>query len=160
MAEDKDAESEEKEKKEEHEASESDAIEKKEEEETKDKEGKTKDSAEFKDTVSRAEIIVPGFTVDSGKPLVDVKRAVLAEAYKRDNIRPAIEAFTGGPVTDFSKLSGPTVDMAFIGISELQRQANNTGHFTRGYTGDFSKPTDPSTINKANAEFWQKNTWR
>ncbi len=126
---------------------------------TEDKK-KTKDSASFKDTVSRAEILAPGFTVDGEMLLGETKRTVLKEAYKNEDTKKTIEAFTGGAVVDFTKLSGRTVDTAFIGVSEILGQKNNSKLHSRGRTGDFSTPLDPAAINKANAEFWQKNQGR
>jgi len=156
----KDAESEEEKKKEEEKAAadkktkDAEEEEKKKEEEEKNKTG---DKAYFADMAARAEILSPGYkmpTYDSPDAKKDIKRSVLEASYKTDDGKAAIEPFTGGPVTDWSKLSAATVDAAYIGASELLKQKNNSSFNRIGLkVVDFQGPISAAEINKRNREF-------
>lgn len=142
------------------------ANEEKKEDETKDEEGAEEKGATtdrktvFQDTLSRAEILVPGFkmplTMDAApkdaKAFKDAmckcKRRALDEAVKKHGDKVAV--FLGGQTVD--KMSCATVDAAFIGASELIKAGNNRASSIS--TKDFGRQTPVQSINAKNRSFW------
>lgn len=134
----KDAEDEEKKK---HEEEESKKKEDEEKEAVKDK--KTKDCA------SRAEILAPGIAI-AGKTTDSIMREALTIA--ANTHKDAVETFTGG--AEIAKLSGPTLDMAFVGASALIGSKNNRS-FLPG-KGLFKQTNAAAEMNAANKKFWNR----
>lgn len=122
-----------------------------EDEDDKKKEAKDKKT---KDSISRAEILVPGYTVDASKTIDAIQREVLAAAYKTEEGKQAIEEFTG-PNPDFTKLPAHTVDAAFIGASVLVGKHNNRAFQKTGLAA-INPSVTPRNINEMNRKFWNK----
>lgn len=114
------------------------------------------------DLRSRAEILSPGMklpTLDAAaKGIKKLARTckcnALRAAYSGSN-QHLIDAFTGGR-DDFEALPESTLDVAFIGASELIRQRNNAAGARSGIsTQDFGRaPRSPAEINAANRQYW------
>lgn len=85
-------------------------------------------SAEFQDTLSRAEIIAPGIKLPvfdakaAPKLMADamcgLRRKALAKAFDAPETRPSVEAVVG-PRPDFSKMTCDAAATAFRGVSEV-----------------------------------------
>lgn len=123
-----------------------------EEKEKAEKEAKDKKT---KDCASRAEILCPGFTVDATKSVDAIQRDVLSAAYKTEEGKKAIEAFTG-PNPDFEKMPAHTVDAAFIGASVLVGNKNNSAFRTTGFPPGINPGITPKSLNEQNRKFWNR----
>lgn len=125
------------------------------------KEGTNDRRTVFQDTLSRAEILVPGFkmpmTMDAAPKdakgfkdaMCKCKRKALDEALKKHGDKVAV--FLGGKTVD--AMSCATVDAAFLGASELVKAANNVTRPAVS-TKDFGSQTPVKTINANNRSFW------
>ena len=130
-----------------------------EEEEKKKKEeeekGKTGDAA-FKDTVSRAAILLPDFKVPDKGNVLNIRREILSSALTKDSVKEAVSPFLGGKTVD--ALSEDAVNAAFIGASEIMAARNNQRN-SQGELGKKIGTVDSSAIaainQKAN-DHWQK----
>jgi len=115
------------------------------------------------DVLSRAEVLVPGFkvqttdSVNNGKSVLNAKRAVLKQAYATADGQKVIAPFVGANA-NFDTLPIHTIDSAFIGASELMKQQNNSKGVRSGVsTKDFGRaPLSVADINARNREFWSK----
>ncbi len=104
------------------------------EDEDEEKADETMDAAAFKDawanTISRAEILVPGIrvpTVDSAagrSAIVDLQRTALSQAFV-DPKRSAHVVAAVGAKPDFSKMTADAIAIAFQASSEMAKAANN-----------------------------------
>jgi len=115
--------------------------------------------------LSRAEILSPGIklptvdaamdTKDRAAALCKCQRRALDLAYQTEAGKAAISQFLGGYTADFEKLPVAVVNAAFMGASELMKQANN-GNASRNAisTKDFGRVTTVADINKRNQEYW------
>lgn len=141
------------------------------EEETEDEEeenGKTSDraptSVQWKDAMSRAEILAPGIKLPTFDAAATPKRM-------RDALcsckRRALDTASSGEHADRlqSLLSGQsiksapcaTVDALFMAASEIVKAANNAGGIRSAIsTMDFGSPMTVSDLNKRNREFWAR----
>ena len=116
--------------------------------------------------VARAEIIAPGIVKPSAESLKGNKGRVLAQFMRDALTQHAATAPGRSNVTTFTTDAIPTLKGehlvgVFNGVAQIARARNNTSTtavaVVRGVrTGDFSKPTSPSELNKRNAEFWEK----
>jgi hypothetical protein len=125
-----------------------------------EKKVKTEDS--MRDTISRAEILVPGFTAPTLDSVTDangvaaVQRKVLSEALKTQDGKTAYAGLLGGRTVD--ELTVDAVGTVFLAASELARQKNNAkGAVTALKTKDFGSATSAATINARNSEFYKKS---
>lgn len=130
---------------------------------TDDEEGeeKTKDSANA-DVLARIEVLNPGQKV--GKTTDAKKAKATIDSAKRKALDAAMEKhgdlvkpFLMGHTTD--KLSGATLDAAFIGASELIKQQNNAKVvITSVHTKDAARPAGVSNgdLNKKFDDFWNR----
>lgn len=148
--EDDDMTPEEKEKKAADEAAE---IEKKESEKTADA---------MRDTASRAEILLPGFTMPTADSVpnmagvVTVQRKVLADALKTENGKAVIAPLVSGRTVD--ALSADAVSTVFLAASEMMKQKNNSrGARHASKTNDHKPAITAADINRRNAEFYSQN---
>lgn len=134
--------------------------EKKKEEEEKEKEKeaedkkKGKDSAPTSDTLSRVEILNPGYK-PKAKTTDSVKREVLEALYQTQDGKKLLEPFTG-KVKDWQKVDPVIINATFTAASELKAQSNNARFITRDMVGDFSAASSIIEMNKKHADFWQK----
>lgn len=132
--------------------------------------GMTKDNASlkamFRDTVARAEILVPGVklpTMDAKAPakatfdsLCAFRRQVMAKAVGDEKTNKIISPLVAG--RDLKRMTCDSVAVLFTGASELVK-AHNTHRATQGFgprirdTGP-SKVASPAEINKAARELW------
>lgn len=114
------------------------------------------------DTVSRAEILVPGFTVPTTDSVANlaavatVQRKVLADAMKTADGKEVVTPLLGGRTVD--ALPAEAVQTVFVAASELMRAKNNARGIVRGVqVKDGARPlVSNAEINKRNAEFWSK----
>jgi hypothetical protein len=125
--------------------------------------------AEFKDTVSRAEILSPGLKLPaldrkaSKKAVTDsicaLRRKALIKAFENDAARKHVAPFVSGKEPTFDAMPCGDVKHIFIGASELARASNNkTSDRSSGF-GDAKQKTADAfeqirEINRRNAEFW------
>jgi len=115
--------------------------------------------AAFKDTISRAEILAPGFklpTLDSKTKTVDAvcqcQRLALQKAVAGDNSQ-AVEPFLMG--RDIASLTADQLHSVFVGASELVKAQNNAQGARRSMsTKDFGKTVTPADMNAQNRAFW------
>lgn len=124
-----------------------------EEEEAK---GVTRDAACHQDVVSRAELIVPGIRLPEGSKLASLKRTVLDAAFKTTEGEKLLRGIVGDK-PDFTRMSGLSLDAAFMAASEVARHRNNMqlNPTARGALPPARKPT-AADLNKQNAAFWAK----
>lgn len=124
--------------------------------------GKSYTGDSVKDTISRSEILAPGFKVQTtdaansyGK-LVKTRQKVLDTALKNDSTKDCVIPFLQGKTLD--SMTVREINTAFIAASELAKAKNNSaGTRTSTATYDFgSAPKSVADINKINAEFWAK----
>lgn len=147
-------------------------------EEAKDEmpEGLTKDSAfkfsdsrylakSFRDTMSKAEILVPGIrvpTYDSAAPahvtfrqICNTRRTALDLAYSQVQTRGVIDEVLNGKNLDTRRMTCDAVRSAFNSASIIQKNSNNFG--TTHTNASVKKPagiTSLAELNKANAQYW------
>lgn len=147
-------------------------------EEAKDEmpEGLTKDSAfkfsdsrylakSFRDTMSKAEILVPGIrvpTYDSAAPahvtfrqICNTRRTALDLAYSQVQTRGVIDEVLNGKNLDTRRMTCDAVRSAFNSASIIQKNSNNSG--THRAADPAKKPagiTSLAELNKANAQYW------
>lgn len=124
--------------------------------------GKSYTGDSVKDTISRSEILAPGFKVQTtdaansyGK-LVKTRQKVLDTALKNESTKDCVTPFLQGKTLD--SMTVREINTAFIAASELAKAKNNSaGTRTSTATYDFgSAPKSVADINKINAEFWAK----
>jgi len=127
-----------------------------------EEENKVKTEDSMRDTISRAEILVPGFSAPTLDSVTDangvaaVQRKVLSEALKTQDGKTAFAGLLGGRTLD--ALTVDQVGTVFLAASELARQKNNSkGAVTALKTKDFGAPTSAATINARNSEFYKKS---
>jgi hypothetical protein len=125
-------------------------------------EEKTKTADAMRDTVTRAEILVPGFkmpTADAApRRLADVagvQRKVLTDAARTEDGKAVVAPLLAGRTVD--SLSAAEVSTVFIAASEMARHKNNTRGARHGVnTKDAGgKTVTPADINARNVEFWK-----
>lgn len=138
----------------------------------KSEDRRTKDSAglanEFQETVSRAEILVPGIRVPTFDKKMDPKktadslcalrRKALEIAYNTTDSKAHVEPFVTGKSADFSKMTCDAVSMIFNGAAELARRgskASGSNGFSRDH--DSAGVPTPAMINQKNRDFWAKH---
>jgi hypothetical protein len=135
------------------------------EDEEEDKPFKAKDAAPvMQEVLYRSSILAP----DLSRPTMDsvgkmtkktfdeacclIKRKSLDAAYRTEEGRSAIKPFTKD--SDFFTADCKSVDMAFIGASEIMK-ASGTKDKAQFKVADFFKGgISPADINKANAAYW------
>lgn len=117
----------------------------------------------MRDTASRAEILVPGFsmpTTDSIKTrdaVTVLQRKVLVDAIKTEDGKALIVPLLSGRTVD--ALDAVGVRTVFVAASMLMGQQNNARGVRRGVsTKDFGTVVTPAEINRRNAEFWNKQS--
>lgn len=121
-----------------------------------DEEEKTKTADAMRDLVTRAEIVVPGFTADAApRRLTDVDALVRKILKTADSA--LVSPMLAGRTVD--SLSAPEAQVVFVAASEVARHKNNS----RGRIGDQratnpGQVVTPADINRRNAEFWTKRT--
>ncbi len=148
---------------------------KKKEEEEKEKESKdwgpgckegSKDAAPaFQEILYRSSILAPGLkrpTADSiatmdaeafKKASCSVKRLSLDAAYKTEEGKKAIDPFLNGKMVNFMDCDCSTVDLAFVGASEVMKQSGANRRINVNVK-DFGGTVKVADINKQNREFW------
>ncbi|MCS3839399.1 hypothetical protein HNR03_004010 [Pseudomonas sp. JAI111] len=127
----------------------------------------TGDAEVMTDLRSRAEVLVPGFTlatrdakVKTSDHICSCQRAALTTALQTADGKTIVEPFLIG--RDISKLTADQVSAVFVGASELAKARNNSaGNRTSINTKDFGRaPLSVEEINKRNREFWSPNQSR
>lgn len=123
----------------------------------------------YQDTVSRAEILVPGIELPkfvrgqdakaTSDGLCSFRRKVLDQAYTTDGGKLAIDAMLAGAKLDTKAMACDAVSILFNGASENVKAMNRqrgviTSRIMRG--SDTQKGVEISDINKKNREFWGK----
>lgn len=158
---DKKAKDEEEEKEKEKKKAEDAEKEKEDEEENKKKTGDSLKQIRIAAAILAPTLKVP--TVDcactdkkkTADALLDIKRKALASAYTTADGIKAITPFLDGQKPTFDTLPETTIDLAFLGATELMRISNNGGVKT---TND-NKVVDVFSrggYDKMNSEFWNK----
>lgn len=135
-----------------------------EEKKTEDDDEEKKETADaMRETVSRAEILVPGFVVPTADAatvtrdsVTTLRRKVLADAMKNTDVVAAVTPLLAGRTLD--ALTADAVDSVFVGASEMVKLKNNSrGQRNAAPTKDFGgAPKTPAEINRLNSEFWAK----
>jgi hypothetical protein len=123
---------------------------------------KTRTADAMRDTATRAEILVPGFTMPTTDSVPDMsavtvlQRKVLADAAKTEDGKGIVKPLLAGRTLD--ALPDDAVETVFIAASEMARANNNSRGSVRGVaTSDFDKaPVSIAEMNKRNADFWAK----
>jgi uncharacterized protein len=141
--------------------------EEKEKEETKDcSYGKSQDSAPvLQDILYRSSILAPELrplTADalpSKRSFKDAcclhKRKALDAAFKTEDGRKAVVPFLAGKSdVDFFTADCATVDVAFIGASEVMKATSQTRVTHKGTNDMLRGAVTPADLNKKNAAFW------
>lgn len=147
-------------------------------EEAKDEmpEGLTKDAAfkfedsrylskSFRETMSKAEILVPGIrvpTYDSAAPahvtfrqICNTRRTALDLAYSQVGTRGVIDEVLNGKNLDTRRMTCDAVRGAFNAASAIQKASNNSG--AAAVHNPTQKPagiTSLADLNKVNAQYW------
>ena len=108
------------------------------------------------DIAYRAELLCPGIklrkpTKDHAKSLAAIKAVALKAAFTSDK---DIEPFVKGKNID--RLSGDTLDMAFVGASEVIRAKNNKSVRDSIFVKTSGAVSEVQMINKMNKEHWKK----
>jgi hypothetical protein len=83
-----------------------------------------------------------------------LKRKSLDAAYKTEDGKSAITPFLMGKPADFMTMDCASMDVAFIGASEVMKQQGGKKQSVK-HTSDFFKgAVTPASINDANKKFW------
>jgi len=122
-----------------------------EEEKTEEKK-MTGDAGYQQDVLSRAELIMPGFSLPDGSKMGTIKRQVLSAAFKTADGRKLIEPLAGKN-TDFDKIHMTTVDSIFNGAAELAKSRNNGLQGLAAFSAN-ANSTDVAALNNTNKDFW------
>ncbi len=122
-----------------------------EEEKTEEKK-MTGDAGYQQDVISRAELIMPGFSLPDGSKMGTIKRQVLSAAFKTADGRKLIEPLAGKN-TNFDKLHMATVDSIFNGAAELAKSRNNGLQGLAAFSAN-ANSTDVAALNNTNKDFW------
>lgn len=112
----------------------------------------TGDAGYQQDVLSRAELILPGFSLPEGSKMGTLKREVLGAALRTADGLKLIEPLSGKD-PDFAKMSMATVDSIFNGASELAKSRNNSGLSLAAFTAN-SQSGDVAALNEKNKDFW------
>lgn len=142
-------------------------------EEVKEEAGKAKDSAylanPFKDTVAKAEILVPGIRVpnftrdakktDTFKKICGLRRTALDLAYTQPGTRPLIDDLLAGKTLDTKNMTCDAARTLFNAAAAAKRALNNSNGSVRR-TGDKDSGKrgvmSIADLNKRNAELYGK----
>lgn len=124
------------------------------EEDEKEEKKMTGDAGYQQDVLSRAELIMPGFSLPEGMKMGTLKRQVLNAAFKTADGRKLIEPLAGKN-TDFDKLHLSTVDSIFNGAAELAKNRNNGLQGLAAFSAN-ANSTDVAALNANNKDFWNK----
>lgn len=122
------------------------------EEEKAEEKKMTGDSGYQQDVLSRAELIMPGFSLPDGSKMGTIKRQVLSAAFKTADGRKLIEPLAGKN-TDFDKIHMTTVDSIFNGAAELAKSRNNGLQGLAAFSAN-ANSTDVAALNNTNKDFW------
>ena len=122
--------------------------------EKKEEKKMTGDAGYQQDVLSRAELILPGFSLPEGSKMGTLKREVLGAALRTADGLKLIEPLSGKN-PDFAKMSMATVDSIFNGASELAKSRNNSGLSLAVFTAN-SQSGDVAALNEKNKDFWAK----
>lgn len=114
----------------------------------------TGDAGYQQEVLSRAELILPGFSLPEGSKMGTLKREVLGAAFRTADGRKLIEPLSGKNA-DFGKMNMATVDSIFNGASELAKSRNNSGLSLAAFTAN-SQSGDVAALNEKNKDFWAK----
>jgi hypothetical protein len=136
-----------------------------EEETEEEKAERAKAGDALRDVASRAELLVPGFsmpTADGVKSLdavVALQRQIIGDALKTEDGKKAVEPLMVG--RDLATMTADAVGVVFLGATEIARAQNNARLASSGkHTKDFSgRPSLHGTIAEMNANarsFWDK----
>lgn len=124
-------------------------------------EEKTKTADALRDTASRAEILVPGFTMPTADSVPNlagvatVQRKVLADALKTEDGRAIVTPLLAGRTVDAMPVDA--VATVFVAASEMAKQKNNSRGARQGMkTKDFGSVVTAAEINRRNAEFYSQ----
>jgi hypothetical protein len=121
----------------------------------------------FRDTASRAEILVPGIRipafdsaakpVQSYKKICGLRRTALDLAYSQADTRGMIDDALAGKTLDTKNMTCDAVRHIFLAASAMKKNANNAG----GHRSKDDRATKPAPgiktiadLNKANAKHW------
>ncbi len=125
---------------------------------------------EWQATVSRAELVAPGYrpaVMDaSASPreardaLCGVRRGAFIAALETESGRALLAPFGVKDAAGVAELSCPALTMAFIGASEAARMTNNAGVISGVKVADGRKPARLSgrELNERNAAYWAKQS--
>ncbi|MGP2413846.1 DUF2213 domain-containing protein [Pantoea ananatis] len=122
--------------------------------EKKEEKKMTGDAGYQQDVLSRAELILPGFSLPEGSKMGTLKREVLGAALRTADGLKLIEPLSGKN-PDLAKMSMATVDSIFNGASELAKSRNNSGLSLAVFTAN-SQSGDVAALNEKNKDFWAK----
>ncbi len=114
----------------------------------------TGDAGYQQEVLSRAELILPGFSLPEGSKMGTLKREVLGAAFRTADGRKLIEPLSGKNA-DFGKMNMATVDSIFNGASELAKSRNNSGLSLAAFSAN-AQSTDVAALNEKNKDFWAK----
>lgn len=108
----------------------------------------TADAAFRRNLLGDVEIIAPGFkpTGDKG-----IKRQVLGHIVRTGD---SLKAFG---ISDYNKVPKATVDAVFNAALAMSRNRNNQPAITKTTDSMTVAPRTPAQMNKANADFWNRN---
>lgn len=112
----------------------------------------TGDAGYQQEVLSRAELILPGFSLPEGSKMGTLKREVLGAAFRTADGRKLIEPLSGKNA-EFSKMNMATVDSIFNGASELAKSRNNSGLSLAAFSAN-AQSTDVAALNEKNKDFW------
>jgi len=114
----------------------------------------TGDAGYQQEVLSRAELILPGFSLPEGSKMGTLKREVLGAAFRTADGRKLIEPLSGKNA-EFSKMNMATVDSIFNGASELAKSRNNSGLSLAAFSAN-AQSSDVAALNEKNKDFWAK----
>lgn len=124
-----------------------------------DDEDKTKTADAMRDTASRAEVLVPGFTMPTADSVPNmagvatVQQKVLSDAMKTEDGREIVTALLAGRTVD--ALTVDATASVFLAASEMMKQRNNSRGARQGIqTRDFGPAVTAAEINRRNSEFY------
>lgn len=128
----------------------------------------TRRREEWSNTLSRAELLMPGVrlpTFDAkfddqalSGMLCDFKRKTLAASFETDKGNQAIRAFVTTDCPNFRKMTSDAVDVLFTAASERARERNNIMSVSRGpamMKQQGPVPKTPAEVNAFNRAYWE-----
>lgn len=121
------------------------------EEDAEQEKTKTGDAGYQQEALSRAELILPGFSLPGAKTGT-IKRDVLSAAFRTADGRKLIEPLAGSN-PDFGTMQMATVDSIFNGAAELAKNRNNSAQSLAVFSVQ-TQSTDVAALNASNKEFW------